>query len=312
MSADRISSIVAAGAIALAGCHGNSAPASARASSEGKYRATVADPLGFLPADSELVASFDVQRLRATKVWRSFEPVLRTKAGPVVGELQRTCGYDPMGTLQQIAIGLRGVGGSRQAGVVVLRGLDRARLMECIDQARTKVADKVVVDRGMVSIAVEPNAPPAVFTFVDPTTMVVMAGHGTSMASAVEVLERGVPLRRSQAFLALLRGVRMHDPLWFVVHGKALEIAPVSSLGLAPRALFGSVDLASGLAAAIHVRFDTSDEAGRLTQLADAQLGLVRGLFEQLEISAAEQEVLVRARMTPEQLDSVAELLQGD
>jgi hypothetical protein len=304
----RVPAICLAALVACGGGQRSSGPMSNQ--SDGKpSRAIAGDPLAVLPIDSELVFQLDVQRLRASATWQRVEPQLLAKAGPVFSELKTACGIDPLATVTSIAGGLRGLGDPMPTGVIVVRGIDRTKGMACLEQQRGKPGAKIALERD-IAILTADGSPPISVVFADASTLVLVPGVGQS-AEVDRVLASGVPLKGSPAFTTLLTSIRTTDPLWFVINGNARLFDQAAGLGVKPKAMLGSFDLATGLAGTIRVRLDTPDQAQQLATLANGQVGMAKSFFQRLDVSSDKTDFLVEARMTQDQLDTALQLLAG-
>ncbi|MBS1122382.1 MAG: hypothetical protein H6Q90_4610 [Deltaproteobacteria bacterium] len=281
---------------------------------------TSSDPLGFLPVESEVVAVIETRQLRASAVWKRFEPALMAKAGPMLVKFKAACGFDPLAALRRISLGIHHLDAPKPTGVVVLKGIDRTSAMACMDRARAADPSRITVVRSdaggdavreIVSIPGSDGDPPTVFTFVDAATLVFLIGPAASPAGLADVVRRGVPLRESPAFLDLLAHVEINDPLWFLFGGSSQAFDKAAMLGFKPRAITCSLSLTNGLSAVARIRLDAPDQATQIAMMAQGQLQAVASMVDEIGVSADEADVVVRLRMTQEQVDSILGLFGG-
>ena len=80
---------------------GNTAPPKAP-----DYAAIVADPLGFLPIDSEIVMGLDIDSLRSSPLWPPLASRVTSSAGAQLTAFQQMCGFDAMATMHRVRVGL--------------------------------------------------------------------------------------------------------------------------------------------------------------------------------------------------------------
>ncbi len=305
-----VAAIAAIAAIA-ASCYQTPAPAPpATVMPENRAHARIAsDPLGFLPIDAEVVAHLDAQQLRRSDVWQRFEPMILAKVGPSLAQFQALCGFDPLVTVRRVSVGLKDVTGN-PSGVIVVRGIERSALMGCIDRALAK-QPAARVDRGIVTVAGTTGEPPTVFGFVDASTLVLLVGRGASAGALRAAFGAGAPLRGSPAFTELHATLETRRPIWFVINGSSKLFDQAAGFGLKPRAVFGSLELSSGLVVDMRMRLETADQAQQVATMAQGQLGAVQGFVSKLEVTAAEADVVVALGMSPEQLETMTGLLAG-
>jgi hypothetical protein len=311
-----------AAAVALAGCYREPAPTTVSqplvAAPTRTFVATASDPVGFLPIDSEVVAVVDMRTLRASAVWKRFEPMLMAKAGPTLDSIRTGCGFDPFEQIRRISFGFKNLSAdTKPTGVMVVKGIERDATMRCVQRAHATNPAGSVVDMGgngrpaTVAIAPTNGEFPTVFAFIDPTTLVVVVDHNASLAALDEVLRRGSPLRSSPVFVELMNHVQLTDPLWFVMNGSAKAFDKLGGLGFKPTAILGSVNLANGLALDARIRLDTPDLAKSMSAMAQNQLTMLQAMVEEIVVAAEDADLVVRVRMTQPQLDSMLGLFGG-
>ncbi len=277
------------------------------------YSATLADPVGFLPIDSEVVLSLDAEQLRRSPVWPMLETKLLAAAGRDLMRFKTVCGFDPVSSVRGITIGIKNLKQDTPDGILVVSGLDRVRLTDCMAKVRKDgdTAVQVAAD-GTVTIAAEgAGGSPVVFRFVDDSTVVAMIGPATTSASFAAVLASAAPLRKSPAFAELVGRINLEAALWTVINGNSTVFEQVAALGVKPKAIVGFVNLTTGMDASVRVRLSSAQEAQQLTTMAQGQLGIAQGFFDKLEVTADGADVAVLAVMTGAQLQSMLSLVNG-
>lgn len=296
------------GPVALGGCYRDRAPAGPVANTEPSgddARADASDPLAFLPIDSDLVFGLDARQIVRSALWRYLEPQLEHRLGGGLAELRQACGFDLLAALRGVAVGVRQ--GPPADGVIVLRGLPRDQTMACLargvaGRGPARIEGKVAIVPGTSS-----DEPPIAVAFAGAGALVI-AGSRERLDAA---LAAGAPLRRSRAFSELWSLVGARRAAWFVANGSMRSLDRMSALGVRPRALFGSISLASGLSLISQLRVGSPDEAAQLAPVAQAQAGALQGMVDKLVISAEGSDVTLRLEMTEAQLESLAGLALG-
>lgn len=292
--------------LALGACYrdrGSGEPAGGRPAGE-RAAAASADPLAFLPIDAEIVLGLDARRLFASPLWRVFGPQLVDRIAGGLQEFQTACGYDPLAALRGVTVGFKA--SEPIDGVVVVRGLDRDRTMACA--ARVLPRRGVTIERGVISVpGGGAGDPPAAATFAGGSTLVIATSRGKLDAA----LASGAPLRGSRAFMELWQLVDTGQAAWGIVNGASSAFDTLSSLGLRPRAMLGSVGLDHGLSVTGRLRLGTPDEATQLAQLAQPQLGMARAMADRFDLGAEGPDLTLRVEMTAAQVEALAGLLSG-
>jgi len=294
------------------GSGGGAAPSNKAAAAGPDYSATLADPVGFLPIDSEIVFSLDAEQLRRSPVWTMLEPKLLAAAGSDLEMFRLVCGFDPVASVRGITLGIKNLKQTTPDGIIVVAGLDRERLVACMAKAQANDPSIQVSSGGVVTITPKTkDDTPVVFGFVDATTAVAMIGAATTPARFAAALAGGAPLRKSPVFVELLGRINLEASMWVVINGNSSVFEQAASLGVKPKAIIGSVKLEAGLDANLRVTLATPAEAQQITTMAQGQLGMAQGFFEKLEVTADAADVVVLGVMTDEQLRNVMSLLNG-
>lgn len=267
------------------------------------------DPLGYLPVDSELVLSLDANRLRASGLWKRFEPLIAAKAGEVLEKFRTQCGVDPLLSVKQIAMGFKGFEDAPGPhGVFVVRGLDRKALTACMERL-VGTDPRVTFANGVVMAKAAPGENAAAFTFASSSTLVGLTSLTASPEELAAVLKEGAPLRDSPMFLELLAQIQTESTLWFAMNGNSKVFDKMSSLGFRPKAFIGSVDLANGFTGAARMRVDTADHARHLVGIGQPQLAQAKSMFDELELTSEDADVVFRVGMSQTQVEAVVGML---
>jgi hypothetical protein len=283
---------------------GNGAPpAAARID----YSATIADPLGFLPLDSELVIGVDVDQLKKSMFWPPVAAKISQAGGSSFTSFKAICGFDPMQTVRAMSLGIKNIGQKTPDGVLVVHGLDRAALMACMEKG-AKSGGKIAIENGIVVITSDDGSAVA-FAFVDASTVVGVIGATASAGQLKAVLAAGSPLRGSAAFGELVGKTNLEASGWMVMNGNASVFDQMAgAVGSRPKAAFGSVSVISGVSMDLHLRLDTAAQAQQLSTMANNQAGMARAMFTRLDITTDAADVVVQLAMTDQQLSNLLQM----
>jgi hypothetical protein len=274
------------------------------------YRAALGDPVGFFPANTEAVIAIDAEQVRKSPLWNMIEPKLRAAAGADFADFTTACGFDPLLSIRGLTIGLRDLKKPSQDGVVVITGVSKTKLTECIDRVLSLDAKAIVIERGIYTFHNDSAGTTSlVFTFVDDSTLVLHASPSANRASLEKILAAGVPLRRSPTFTQLLAQVDTSASAWGIVNGRA-SIFDLSQGNQKPTAVWGSVHLANGAQVSMRLRFADSATAQQLATQAQTQLqGAAQMFFDRLDVNADGEELVVEAAMSETKLASLMSLM---
>ncbi len=282
---------------------GNTAPAKAP-----DYAATIADPLGFLPADAEIVMGLDVDSVRTSALWPHLSAKITASAGSQLAAFQQQCGFDPMSTVHRIRLGIKNLKADKPEGVLVISGLDRPQLMGCLVKGGT-----ALIEGDFVTFeAAKNNGTQAAMAFVDASTVVVSLGPTANKAQVKTVLASGAPLRSSAAFTALFGKTDVEASLWGVMNSNSSMFDQLAAgIGTRPQAVFGSVRLNPGMTVNMHMRLDTPAAATQLAGMANSQLGMARGFVTKLDVTTEASDVVVAVAMDDQQLNALIMMVAG-
>lgn len=291
----------------LAACYRDAAPATVenRPPPAPRVNPAVFDPVGFLPEDAELVMVVDARQVRGSTLWRLLEPMVAPRLAEKLDAVQASCGLEPLRSVTQISVGLE----HRGDGVVVIRGLDRAAVMACIERMAGTDPRTTIVD-GVVTTTTT-GKQTSVFTFANSSTLVGVAGPAASAAQLATALRRGAPLRTSPLFGELIGKLDTRRAAWLVVSGKAEALEAVTAAGLEPSWVSLSVDLTDGFGLSGRMRLESADRARSLVALGQAQLATLKPMVDTLELTSDDVEVVLRLAMTTAQLESIVKLVGG-
>src|SRR5689334_5305972 len=114
-------------ALALCACHRAptaSTPTNKAAAPD--YRATADDELGFLPVGADLVVGVNMNAMRQSALWHTFEPQIAA-LGQQFEQMAGTCGPNPINTVERFSMAFTMMPDKTMHGVVVIRGVDTSK-----------------------------------------------------------------------------------------------------------------------------------------------------------------------------------------
>jgi hypothetical protein len=305
------------GAALLVGCYKNTAAPTPPAAQKSPvvasqpvrdYRAALADPVGFLPVDSELVLAIDGDEVRKSPLWTMAEQRIRMMAGAKFTTFTASCGFDPLATIRGVTIGLRALKNDQPRGVVVITGVSRDKLTECFDRT-VKTSAEITRDSDVFVLRSTASDPTGLaVTFVDEATAVMLIAPTADRAALTKVLASGAPLRRSPTFTQLLAQVDTASAVWGIANGKS-SIFDIAQGNQKPSAIWGSIRLDSGASVAVRIRFNDVAVAQQLATQAQTQLTGAQMFFDRLDVNADGSELVVEAVMSETKLASLMSLM---
>jgi len=300
------------GLVLVAGCFTSAAPPAAPRPEPKPARRTVAltDALGFLPAESTVIAVIEVKDLRASPAWARLEPTLQQRVDPLLpGGFSKNCQFDPIASLKRVAIGLREVDTPTPSGVVVLRGYRRELVMACLELAKTTAGpSKITIADGVALLQSGPLR--AAVTFADDTTLVIQIGANADAISLAGVIDGGAPLRSTPSFLEAIGNLDITAPMWVAILDPKLLAG--AAMGLKPLQATASGRLVDGASSQIRIRLDDPALASTTATSLQSQMSAAAMFFEELTVTDEDADLVVRMRMNPSQLEMVLGMLLGN
>ncbi|HEY1557054.1 MAG TPA: hypothetical protein VGF94_19600 [Kofleriaceae bacterium] len=276
------------------------------------------DDLALLPVDSEAVVGINFGQLQQSELWKEFvAPKLTGSDFAGIQKFKDLCGFDPLESLKTVSFGLKGLGGSGDDvnGVIVVHGYDKAKSMSCFDKDGVTEAEKdgtkVNID-GDVVLITDKKGKQIGFTFVNDTTAIAVLGPDATTKDGIKkIAAGGGSLAKSQTVVDLYGKIKTADSLWFLVNGNAPFMSKAGSLGVKPKAVFGSLNVTDGLSLDLHMRLNTPDEAGNLVSMAKGQLGQAKQFFDKIDVTNDGADVLIAIAMSKDKLKSLVGMMAG-
>lgn len=275
-----------------------------------------ADDLALLPADSEVVLGLNFAQLQQSALWKQFAPALMAKAAGGLNDFKTACGFDPMEAIKSVSMGMKGLGGDVPAGIVVIHGPEKGKVMACVEKAKVEAAkngSEITVD-GDVFLVKDKKGQTTAWTYVNNDTLIGAVGPQASKATLLAAAKGDSALKSSQAFVEMYSKINTKESLWVLVNGNAPFMAQAAKANMKPpKAVFGSVNVTDGLTVDMRIRFATAGDAKDLESLAKQQTDnpQVKSMFDKLDVAADGADVKFYLAMSQQKLTALMGLVGG-
>ena len=274
-----------------------------------------ASDLSLLPVDSEVVLGLNIGQLQQSALWKQFSPKIMDKIAGGLTEFKAKCGFDPLESIKSIAVGMKGLGGGTPDGAVVVHGPDKAKVMSCLDKAKAEAAAKgteVTVD-GDVFIVKDKKGTTTAFTFVNDTTILGIIGANGTKDGVLAAAKGSSALKSSATFVDMYSKINTQDSLWMLMNGNSPALSKMASMGVKPKAIFGSLNLTDGLTLDMRIRVATPAEATGFVDMMKGQIGnpQVKAMFDKLEMVADGADAKVAVAMSSAKLQALVGMVGG-
>lgn len=297
----------------IAGCYAEAkpvaAPVTAPSATTHPYARTIADPLGFLPRDTEIVMALDATALRRTPLWARLEPMLAKETAETLDPIKTACGIDVLRQVERITIGARQVDDSD--GVLVIAGLDRPQLMACMMRVAKSAPQSLHIERNVVVLAPDTGGDkPVAFMFVDARTLLVVVGPTAKTAEGVRAIaSAGSPLRANERIMEMFGRILEPHHGWVILDVTGKALASFNALGAAPSAFLATVDAPAGATAQAILHMKTDADAATLTATFQNQVQAIRGMVDRIEVKQDGVDVQLDLALTEAQVTTMLGLL---
>jgi hypothetical protein len=274
-----------------------------------------ADDLALLPVDSELVMGLNFAQLQQSALWKQFSPKLMEKAAAGLAEFKVACGFDPLEAVKSVSMGLKGLGAATPDGIVVVHGPEKAKVMACVDKAKVEAAKKgtdITVD-GDVFLVKDKSGQPTAFTFVNDTTLIGAIGAMGTKDGVMAAAKGQSALKSSATFVEMYSKINTGDSMWMLMNGNSPAFSKMGSMGVKPKAVFGSINVTDGLTVDMRIRLGTPDEAKQLVTMLQGQINnpQVKQMFDKLDVTADGSDAKFGVAMSNQKLQQLMQMVGG-
>lgn len=274
-----------------------------------------ADDLSLLPVDSEMVMGLNFAQLQQSALWKQFSPKLMEKAATNLAEFKAACGFDPLEAVKTVSMGLKGLGGAQPDGVVVVHGPQKAQVMACVDKAKAEAAKngtELTVD-GDVFMVKDKSGQTSAFTFVSGDTLVGTLGAMGTKDGVMAAAKGTAGIKSSSTFMEMYSKINTNDSLWMLMNGNSPAFSKMGSMGVKPKAIFGSINVTDGLTVDMRMRLGTPDEAKQLVTMLQGQLNnpQVKQMFDKLDVAQDASDAKFSVAMSNQKLQQLVQMVGG-
>lgn len=271
--------------------------------------------LALLPVDSEVVLGLNFSQLQKSALWKKFvEPqMMKGDTQAKLAEFKMKCGFDPMTAVQSISMGLKGVGGDKPDGVVVVHGPEKSKVMGCLDKMKdeaNKDGSTVTREGDIVSVKSKTGETFA-FTYVNDSTVLGVIGANANPAGVKAAAAGTSALKSSQAFVDMYSKINTADSMWLLMNGNSKAFDKAAQMGFKPKAVFGSVNVTDGLSVDMRIRLDTPAQATQITQMATSQVAQFKSMVDKLDIVAEGADVKLNVALSTQKLEALISQFAG-
>lgn len=268
---------LAAFGLALGGCKkdNNNGAGGAAGGGSGAAAAAVPSKTGFavFPADSSLLIGINVAQARSSALWTKYKAVIEAALASKMDDVKGVCGWDPVTSISSVIFA-----GNPDTDkvVVVVKGLDRSKIKDCVPKMAEKKGKKITVtaDGNLENWTTEGGKSTWV-AWLDDSTAVLAPDQDKAYVQDRAAGKNG--LTDSSEIMKLLKSTDTSSTIYGVVGSAVLNKSGAGAQLQGAQGMFGSLKIDSGLSIDAGMRFDTADNAKKVTAMVKQQLDAVKG-----------------------------------
>lgn len=277
---------------------------------DGKIIGRTGNDIAMLPLDADLIGGLNVQQLQLGGLWKEFVIPAIMKDPAKLEEFKTKCGFDPLATIKSVSFAAKNIDTSKfPDAVAVVHGITKAQGTACIAAMKT---DKVAVTTDGDYVSFAKDGKTIVLTWTNDNTILVEGPNGSKEDLAK--LAKGDDTLRSSAQVVDMYGkLNAADSMWFLLKGSAKIVGQASAIGLAPVAVFGTVNAGNDLAADVRLRNADAASAQKAQQTLSALAQQAKNFVpvDKIEAVLDGNDVRVQASITGEHLKQAQAMLKG-
>jgi hypothetical protein len=232
-----------------------------------------------------------------------------------LAEFKAACGFDPMEAIHSISLGMKGLGADKPDGAIVIHGPEKVKVMACLDKAKAEAAKKgseITID-GDVFTVKDKKGETSAFTFTNGTTLLGTIGAAGTKDGVLAAAKGTSALKTSQAFVEMYSKINTSESLWLLMNGNSPVFSKMGSMGVKPKAIFGSINLTDGLTVDMRMRLATADEATSFVNMIKPQISnpQVKQMVDKLEVTTDATDVKFSMGMSAQKLQALVGMVGG-
>jgi hypothetical protein len=304
--------LILALAVPLAACH-KDAPTQTTPSNKTEppaANATAQDVLGFLPADAEMVGGIDGVALRSGSLWQQHEPQILEGLGEKYARVRQECGFDPIKQVERITFGGKLVTGDKIEGVLVVRGVPGAKILDCLTKAKG-TNDEVTNVGGVMTMIDRSEGMRITATVVADNTLVATIAPVESTMKLDAVIASGTPLRNSGMFMNLFNRREANAAIWGMINGNSPILAQAAQAGAQPKSIDGTLVISDKFDGNVRAMFGTPDEAANIQKQLEQVVQMIKGQLTTADVVATGDTVSMHVVASDQQIMTLMGMMRG-
>jgi hypothetical protein len=281
------------------------------ADSTAKSAPAVSDDLSLIPVDSEIVGGLDWAGLLASPLWQKYvEPQFKSAMASLPADFATNCG-DPAKVMSRISFGLKNLTGGSPEGVIVMYGVTKTKMIECMTKSKsTGPGTKLTRDGDYFLVTGSGNQ--AAFTFLNDKTFFGVLGPQGTKEGVKKAALGGSSLKTSPTFVELYGKTKTADTMWVLINGNSKIFDGIGGkMPVKPKAVYGSINVAKDLTLDGRVRVESASQASTLSGGLNSQAGQLAMFVDKLNIGSDGADITISAALSEAKLKALIGMVGG-
>ena len=225
------------------------------------------------PADSSMLFGVNLSQARSSALWTKYKSVIEAALASKMDDVKGVCGWDPITSISSV---IAAVNPDTQKVVVVVKGLDRSKIKDCAPKMAEKKGKKITItDDGNLENWVTEGGKSTWVAWLDDSTAVFAPDQDKAYVQDRAAGKDG--LTDSSELMTLLKSTDTSSTLYLAVGSAVLNKSGAGAQLQGAKGVFASVKVDSGLSIDAGMRFDTPDNAKKVTTMVKQQVDAMKG-----------------------------------
>jgi hypothetical protein len=263
-----------------------------------------------MPADAMGVISVNTSQLSHSALWQQYVAP-RLEKSKMVQEMRDRCGYDPVGAATSWSLAMT----SNAEGVLVIRGMDRDRMLTCMHKQPAEASERVTWDGDQVRLTAPLGGQEITlaFAFADASTAVIVIGRSAETRAGVDKVLSGTDsLAGSATFRELVANVDTDASAWVVLNRSSALLNELNhelaEHNVQLDAVYGSIGVSDAFTLDARIRFGSPELAANIVTKAQQHLDKTgaAAYFDQLDVTSDGRDLVIDLALTLDQAKQIA------
>ncbi len=262
---------------ALVGCGGKTTTTTVGGTAP---KAAAKQDLAYLPINSDVVVTIDAAAMRSSALYTRLAPKMMAQISGQLAEVKKRCGFDPMGQINGLTVGLRPTATSDQkpVGVVLVHGLREADINKCFNGLTAEEQKELKMRKDGAVWALGEQDMSVAFGFIAADTMLVVLDSEVAPIGAAEfakAISNEGSVLSSPGFAAAWAATPAGQ-MRVLVNANSAWLASMRDQVPGAKMIGMGVSMTAEIAGSVAISFDTAEHAKAVVDQVQPLLGFAQ------------------------------------